>query len=105
MLYEKLYRREQENELNLKIKARDYDIKQTVYLNKELEKKLTNLSIDAHYSSMIFESVPKFNEKAFDKSRLSDSRETNVFSDPRETLLENPMPVQENHCCNRCLIF
>ena len=87
-------------------KARDYDIKQTIYLNKELEKKLTNLSIDAHYSSILFESFPKLEEKPSDKNgNYIDFRETAIYSEAQESFLENNNSVKQGNCCQKCGIF
>ena len=97
------FRKDEENELIQKNKARDTDIKQTVAQNKELEKKLAKISVDSIYSSGLVDSYQqKVEEKIKVKASVDDFRTTGFSSEAEEPLLNNPRP---SYCCKRCGIF
>lgn len=72
--------------------------------NKELEKKLAQISIDVHYSSILVESFTKQEDKMMMKNSMNeDFRNTGFFSNAEEPLLFTQ--PGESNCCKRCGIF
>ena len=102
-----MFRKEEENELIQKSKARDSDIKQTVAQNKELEKKLAKISVDSIYASgmSLVEAWPQKDDKSMCKASVDDFRKTAGYS----TEAEEPLLINEHrnnmNCCKRCTIF